>query len=490
MIVFHHLSPLARVPSSRPTDIRLRVCLPTFLWFAFLAGCATVPDPVVSEPIVLDGFTDEWTDTAALVSDPVGDALGSTDVVSLTGKRQGEHVYLHLRIAEAGNLHKPDDTGGLRIRIAGTEDSITLDTGQRVAEWNGVPVPWSRIDYAGLPTHAATDFEIRTVAPAGKLMIDISGSDQLQRALVLEGKPGRTTPREIDVGRGTIPLRVMVWNVLRGGPFEDSERYADGRRIIEVLDPDVLLIQEVWDIPRLEQKVRRLCGPDWSAHEVGGVAVASRMPITRLNLDPPYPLDDRRRPVGGDSWSVMRNLFVGVDTPVGPLVVVTAHWKCCGSMGSTEDIQRMDDALTVLKSIWRLRNADPSAEDQRFHSFNRNRHRAQVPRRFTNAPLMIAGDYNLVGSREPLDMLLTQGLTELVPLQSDEWLATTWRSPEDEINHSPNGPWQPGGFPPGRLDYALVDPRLRIFRAFVADLGGPTLISDHLPIVIDIGGTN
>ncbi len=319
----------------------------------------------MAQPIVVDGRFDDWPAATSRIDDARGDASGSTDLLGLSARRSGEFVYVWLEIASPANLQKPDDDGGIRLVIRGQKETITLDTGRRHVERSGQPVPWSDVAYTGLPTHAANEFEIRMRAPEGPLSISVNGSDSLDQPLEL-GPDTRPVPsRRIDVRRGDSPLRVVAWNVLWGGPFEDRAREADGRTVVETLDPDVLLLQEVWDIPDFEQRVREVCGEEWSVYEMGGAAVASRLTLTPLALDPPVELDGRRRPAGGDSWSVMRSPFVGVDTPVGPVVVVSAHWKCCGSTGSAEDLQRMDDALVVLKAIWRLRDAGTPAPPTR-----------------------------------------------------------------------------------------------------------------------------
>ena len=461
----------------------LRMLQTSIVWLPLIAaGCASQQP----RPLVLDGRANEWPTQVASIDDPVGDADGPTDVVRLAGRRCGDHVFLHLQIKEPANLHKPPKQGGLRIEVAGSESSTVVDTAERTAERDGQPVPWPDIDYVGLPTHAATEFEIRVRAPRGPLTVNITGSDTLDRPLKLQRDEGGLPPRRVTVQRNETPLRLMSWNVLHGGPFDDAEREDDGRTVLHELDPDVLLLQEVWEVPDLEKRLQQLCGAEWTLHESGGVAVASRFPLTPLNVAAPVETDERRRPKGGDSWSVMRNLFVGVDTPVGPVVLVSAHWKCCGETGSSEDIQRMDDALVLLKAIWRLRDAAVPPRRRRGGDMP---YKAPVPARFATAPIMIAGDYNLVGSRVPLDMLLTQDLVELVPLQSDEWTAATWRSPRDEratLNMAPSGEWKPGGFPQGRLDLVVADRRLNVTRTFIADLGQPTLLSDHLPVVVDV----
>lgn len=436
-------------------------------------------------PVVLDGDLSDWSGQQAQVLDAWGDAQGTTDVTLLAGRRIGEHIVLRLGVVDVANLHKPGPDGGLRITISTDEESVTVDTGNRWAEVNGDPVPWGAVDYLGLPTHGADEYEIRVRVKGGDARVEISGSDALDEPLVITGSE-EAVVRDEDQVRGDVPLRVVVWNVLHGGGFGDPERRSEAQQIFDSLDADVLLLQEVWRVENFAQRVKEICGAEWEVYEVSGVAVASKHPLTLLSLEPDVELDDRRRPVGGDTWSVMRNLFVGVDSPVGPVVMVSAHWKCCGEMGSDEDITRMDDAMTALKSIWRLRDSAVPARARRDGSMP---YKADVPERFADAPILFAGDYNLVGSRAPLDMLLTQGFVDLMPIKSDEWAAYTWRSPRDErvaLGGAVDSEWRPGGFPSGRLDLTLADRRFDVERSFIADMGELTLISDHLPIVVDI----
>lgn len=447
--------------------------LPAFAFLSF--GCAA------PTPIVVDGFTHDWPDTpAARAADPRGDAIGPTDVLALAARRTDDAVYLKLRLADAANLHKPDDGGGLRLTVANAAESLTLDTGLRQLERDGTPIPFAEADYIGLPTHADDTFEIRLrLAPApGPVTISVAGSDTLDAPLRLGSMEAWPDPDPIDIARGDTPLRVVAWNVLQGGPFGDPDRADDGRAVLAALEPDVLLLQEVWRIDDLPNRVRAICGPDWTVVESGGVAVATNLPMTPLDLAPLSDDADQR----GDSWANRRNLFAGVDTPVGPIVVVSSHWTCCGRAGSVEDLERMDDALHALKAIHRLRAGGVEGE---WNPRTRTRPIVKpVPDRFQHAPLIIAGDYNLVGSRAPLDMLLTTGLVELVPRQTDDNTAATWRDPREE--HGAPDDWQPGGFPTGRLDFAVVTPDVPVARTFIADLGEPTLLSDHLPVVVDV----
>jgi endonuclease/exonuclease/phosphatase family metal-dependent hydrolase len=108
--------------------------------------------------------------------------------------------------------------------------------------------------------------------------------------------------------------------------------------------------------------------------------------------------------------------------------------------------------------------------------------------------LIVAGDFNLVASRDPLDRLAASLDLDGSPLSLAEPL---------QLNGLSNATWLRRGspFPPGRLDYVLYsDSSLRLLHSFVfraSDL--PTrwlrrhhlqpddsdVASDHLPLVSD-----
>ncbi len=67
------------------------------------------------------------------------------------------------------------------------------------------------------------------------------------------------------------------------------------------------------------------------------------------------------------------------------VVVVCVHLKCCGYADSREDLKRIEQARELAGQIQRLRNGDFGEKAKR-------------------AGIVVVGDYNLVGSRTPLDI--------------------------------------------------------------------------------------
>jgi hypothetical protein len=113
----------------------------------------------------------------------------------------------------------------------------------------------------------------------------------------------------------------------------------------------------------------------------------------------------------------------------------------------------------------------------------------EASRELADAGVVVIGDYNLVGSRKPLDILETAGLSELLLLGVDKRAAFTWRGLRKEES-----------FWPGRLDLVTYDhAALRPAGGFLIDtsslskkslrdlrlLAHDSEASDHLMMVAD-----
>ena len=107
-----------------------------------------------------------------------------------------------------------------------------------------------------------------------------------------------------------------------------------------------------------------------------------------------------------------------------------------------------------------------------------------------DAGILIVGDYNLVGSRKPLDILKKTGLTDLLLKATGDGATYTWRGLRNDES-----------FWPGRLDLVTYDSKaLKAARGLVVDtsrlsdktLDGvglrteDSLASDHLLLVADL----
>ncbi len=150
-----------------------------------------------------------------------------------------------------------------------------------------------------------------------------------------------------------------------------------------------------------------------------------------------------------------------------PIVVISVHAKCCGFAGSDEDERRIEQARQLVGELKRMR-------DGAFGELVKN------------APVVVIGDYNLVGSRKPLDVLNEAGLTDVVCRAADG-SAFTWRGLKPDES-----------FWPGRLDlvtavgFGAVSGRLldtgRLSDAARQEIGlnaDDSSASDHLTMVVD-----
>jgi hypothetical protein len=164
---------------------------------------------------------------------------------------------------------------------------------------------------------------------------------------------------------------------------------------------------------------------------------------------------------------------VGAQVTLGGrrLLAVALDMQCCGNRdGSPEEARRRLEARLIQAAAGRaLRDIQPHA-------------------------VLVGGDFNLISTRVPLDIVRKgldvdgSDLEVADALQLDGRTAATWSRPRDR-------------FAPGRLDYVLYSgASLEVVRAFVFDAGDLSpewlahhhldaddsrLSSDHMPVVVD-----
>lgn len=279
-------------------------------------------------------------------------------------------------------------------------------------------------------------------------------------------------------------LRVLSWNVSDLGPIEAPDAFS---RLITGLAPDVILFDEVSrdiDASWFADRFAELDG-EWTI--VRGMAggrqttlAASRFPV-RPVLERIEYADSILVLIGEPSTpqlqqdlltgisDAMPALAVAIDVDGRQILMVTTDLQCCGHAGSSEDRARWMMADRIRDAV------------------------AEAIASASWAGVIVAGDFNLVGSRAPLDIIgaaLDPAGADLEPafaLRLDGASTATWRSP--------------GPFPPGRLDFVLYSTSsLDVLRAFpfaVEDLAPSAVrslaldaedsrvVSDHLPVIVD-----
>jgi endonuclease/exonuclease/phosphatase family metal-dependent hydrolase len=302
----------------------------------------------------------------------------------------------------------------------------------------------------------------------------------------------QTTGTFIDRNLST-DLRFVSYNIYQDSIFADTNttQAAKFARVVQALRPDVLNLQEIYDhtasqTASLLNTILPLGnGATWYALQSFDNILVSKYPLTMTATDTiPEP--------SATSYAMaLVNLpDAQFDTD---FYFMDAHFKCCGSTGSSEDLQRQ-------------RQADALANWMRD---------ARTPGGFVNlpagTPMAVAGDLNLVGSPQPLDTLITGNIINegtYGPDAPPDWDGTSLADAHPLQNAS--GPddytWRndPSGFSRSRLDYVLyTDSVVGIAKHFVLNTvtmtsaersatglqsGDITLTSsnyDHLPVVVD-----
>lgn len=474
-----------------------------------LSGCRTTPTPAHNAPpglrVTLDGDISEWPPDAAAYADEhnlylrftVPDerfTLQSADqsvVVSLDLDAStstgfvGELVPYNQMGTDLEIRFSPEAADGRRLR--GVVMEAVDATGART------PLDMGAWDLQFAPTYAAGWYELRlSRTPSSHAGLPLEGmcSSGFVRGIVSlrtdhDKVIGFADPFVLPVDRVCpdgprlsgvdVPakpvsgVRVLSYNVEKSSPLRTPAVFG---RVLTALNPDVILMQE-WEDGD-DQTVQAWLTqyvpttPEWfvikakgdNAHG-GGVLVASRYPMTPM-FDGPVTTGFGGRPV--------RCVGAFVKTPQGEVAAVSVHLKCCGTKDSPEDKERMLEAKSINAAIAAACAQRPGARR------------------------VIGGDFNLVGSRPPLD-LLRAGLdadgADLAIADAPnlaERIYSTWRDPAT-------------GFAPGRLDWVMYSESIsRSPEAFVFDasrLNDAALArlgldrtdctgSDHLPLVVDL----
>lgn len=440
-------------------------------------------NPPVNNKIILDGQFTDWQSVDLLATDPAGDASGSIDITQIQAVRQGNWLYLSFDVGQPQNLQKarqPND-GTLQIHLTHADKTFIIDTRQRTAYFKESPdqrIPWRDFDYVAAPTYACDRFELRlNLLPlfgpkAGSVQLNLTGSDTLAQPVTIAPATGDTT--FITPGNQAQPagdhttIRLANLNTLRNG-LVDPERQPALSRLLQFAQADIYCFQEEWHDKPLEPALQKILGRDVYVHKVKGCVVASPHPLTALPIQTP----------GRDLAAA------GVQLPTGErVIVISVHLKCCGTIDSPEDQQRVDQIEALMNALKTFR--DQGSGDEKADLFRQS-------------PVLIIGDWNLVGSNKPLLTATSDKdlpLRWYVPLRADGETTYTWRSTT------------PGDtFAPGLLDALVYSPvslkpiRAEVFdsttnRSIYGELPGQSVVqpndsevSDHLMLIAEFGIT-
>ncbi|TVQ82312.1 MAG: endonuclease/exonuclease/phosphatase family protein [Phycisphaeraceae bacterium] len=444
---------------------------------AFISGLFLFADLARSDaPYIMDGRFGDWAGVPIAATDPAGDASGAFDLTRVQVASRGTMLFLRFDTGTVLNLQSgPREEGTLRLDIElPDERTLTLDLRRRAfmldGETDGAP-GWRDLRFESAPTYASNDFELRLdlaavgVGLGDTVSINFSGSDSLDVPILhtFEAEEQGTPEIRFDRPAGT-DFRIVSINTEHTGLF-NAERFESFARLLRSADADIYAIQEEYQsseeqFPGLFRRIDpRGDGAEWYVHKNNDNVIVSRYPVH------PIPVRDTRYVAGlvdmGDRGSV---------------IIFNLHLKCCGSINSPEDERRIAEMGRVLADLDDVRRG--------IVAMPREEHRI--------APAIIIGDYNLVGSRIPKDMILNTGMATHPIVHTGDYSVSTWRA-----HHQ-----RPGSFPPGRLDLvAYSSDLLARLNSYALNSGGLTVsqrnalglkegdsdVTDHRMLVIDFG---
>ncbi len=495
--------------------------------------------------IHLDGEFDDWSDLAPKVSDRDDAPAGApVDIGRIWATDDPAWMYVSFEVdrdvnvqAMQGEMHLVIDTdgdpstGGRRWGLDGADLELVMSRQDRpqpggfgagfglraVTDDSVGPLRSSYdLDVAALPTHVSNRFELRVarhremvgVPPFGgrvRALLAAShegelvdASDAWDHTFASPPGPSRTTSPvadDVDARIEAPPnsFRLATWNVSEGS-FRDPDGHA---RILGVLRPDVILLDEVPGDTDLDDLAAFFGRPDldtlgaWEfvLSEGGGrqkTVVAARdravrqeptMVEVRYAAEALEPMRARvpeaaQRLLDAEAERHMSATGGWIEVDGVEVLFVPLDLQSAGYAGSPQDQLRVVQARTLAEHV-----------------------QAAIGTGERRAPVVIAGDFNLVGSVDPLrvlsDALDTDGgaLSRATLDRLGEATRTTWRG-------------RGGPFAPGLLDMALfAEHALEQVGGFVFatdDLPDDRLeswglerdlsevVSDHLVLVVDL----
>ena len=486
-----------------------------------LTVAAAVMFAQAPSPVVIDGDFSDWAAVPVAVSDAGDAAQSAVDIGEVRVLSTARHLFLSIATGRSVNL---GTMPGMLAVIVDRDGDAT--TGETVHGLEGVdvsvecsPLPtnpgvvvrrlpveagrpatetWSAVNFTYAPRHAGERFEMKLDQGAGTKarlkIVFVSGGKLIdETAIIPIAVPARAIEKPVTAGTGpTDPLvrdsrtsfRVAVWNV--GGMLPVTADSID--RVIRAIDPDVLILDELWPAltaegikARLPSSGRASSAP-WAVAlgsrgaERGAVAARGRVETVMSYV--PYPPEGLDAMHGNDAGDRIWTADDGIGAAVvvvrlgsRRLIVVPVDLTCCGPPESGNEALRILEADAINAATRRTLRGGADG-------------------------VLVGGDFNLVGTGTPLNVMahrLDLDNTALDPvdaLRLNGLSKDTWR--------------QRGGggrFPPGRLDWLLHSgSTLEVIRSFVfdtADLSPSWLTfhklkaddsaaaSDHLPIVAD-----
>lgn len=495
-----------------------RLACPALVVVLAAAGAA-LASPV---RITVNGDYNDWTAVPVAFADPAGDnGTSVVDFRTVWIANDDDYVYLRFEVGNLTNLFSntvrlyfdidQSAATGWPVGGIGSDFVLLIPEGrgaeQTASTFAAASLSHSTLGFYAAPTYAGTEFELRIRRSANLPVRGVPVFGGAAFDVVFEADATGGTPQDwapdgpghysYSMATGSLPpyagtpipkadssnVRLVTWNTLNDGLFV---RPAPFDRILLALQPDIICFQEINSgsaagvQSRLNSVLPLSGGASWQVYKGSDDVIASRWPLSMM-ADDTVPVTNR-----GQAMAL-------VDLPDAQyrvnLYVISTHYKCCGSLGASEDADRQRHSDANVNWFRDLRTPGGSIN---------------LP---VATPFVIAGDMNLVGGPRPLETLLTgdiyyeaaygtdsppdwngSAIVAATPLQNAGPAAYTWRRDSSAT-------------PPSLLDFVVYsDSVLRVARSYIlntldlspSDLGlyglastDTAAASDHLPVVVD-----
>lgn len=448
--------------------------------FVIVALALSSTTPSLARGIDIDGQFDDWAGTPPAAIDPAGDGTAPFDLTQVFARSEGTAIILRFDAAQNVNI-QAGPTGAPTLRVEVTlpgGDTLVADLRARTFRRlpAGTALSWSSVGYVSAPTFAAREFEVKFdlaglgVNTGQTVNVNFSGSDSLAAPIPITlNQPVPGMQRRSAARPPLSALRIASINTLNTG-LGHATRGPMFARMIDALDADIYCFQEEYTSsqPAVAFAVQQVDpldnGYSWRAHKFNECALVTWGAVRPL-------------PTFGTPISDYAAAVVDLGGAIGAVVVVSTHLRCCGWDGTAEDANRVAEMQSITQTINRLRDGllGPDFEIYR------------------DIPVIVVGDWNLVGSRTPLTVAET-------PKES-RGLGLSWLFLRNLIGNDPQTWRDPGSaFSPGVLDlitysadqlsavHSFLFDTTRLNSDELAALGveqNDSNASDHLMLVAD-----
>ena len=476
-----------------------------FILVAICGAALVLAAPAAADlaPVSLDGWFDDWSAVPAAATDPAGDGGSSgIDFGEIRVANDQDRFFLCF---ETGAEVQPDEQQDIRLYLdtdmdagtgtayAGIGADLVWNLGQRDGTFAGAGIDHPDIGLEVGPTVSSTRFELaldRFAVPAGGqplfpqdtfrfVLRDAAGGGDATAPVTCTFAAGTEAVAGLPLERlDPAHLRLVTWNVQNDGLFAGGGAEAAQGRLLAAMDPDVLVVNEVWnhdaaDVAQvIEQHLPSGAGEQWHAVGLdGGNVICSRLPVLQSwEITPSY-----------RNTAALLDLGPDADTD---LLLIASHWRCCSA---DDDRQNEADAVVAF-----LRDAKTAGGA------------ITLPE---GTPFLMAGDLNLVGWRQQLETLLTGDIQDeggygpdaAIDWDGGDFTPVVSRHPERRSGYTWYATYS--SYYPGMLDWILyADSALTLRNHYVLDtrtMSGGTLgayglqqddtpdASDHAPRVAD-----